>query len=114
MSLDPERRRPFWYLRRRSSAVRREVEEELRFHIEMRIAEFRARGLTEDAARRAAYEQFGNVDGTRRYCVDQDQSKERHMVRQLAFQDLAQDVRISCRSLLRVPVLTATILATVG
>ena len=104
----------FWYLRRRPEAVRDEVDEELRVHLEMRIEELRASGLSPDEARREAMRQFGDIEGTRRYCRRQDLEKENRVQRLLFVQDLAQDVRIGLRNLLRVPVLTLTVVVTVG
>lgn len=105
-------RKPFWYLRRRFVAS--EVDEELNTHLEMRIDELVAAGMSEEDARRTALAQFGDIEGTRRYCRQQDETREDDVQRTLWIQDFLQDVRISIRSLLRVPVLTATIVATVG
>lgn len=105
-------KKPFWYLRRRS--VRDEVDEELSAHLEMRVAELVAGGMTPDDARREALRQFGDLEATRAYCRDQDERKETDMQRALVFQDFVQDLRISVRSLLRVPMLTLTIVLTVG
>ena len=105
-------RKPFWYVRRRS--VEADVDEELNTHLEMRIDELVRSGMTRDAARREAMRQFGDLEGTRRYCREQDQTRENAMQRTLSVQDLAQDVKIGVRSLLRVPLLTATIILTVG
>ena len=104
----------FWYLRRRPNAVRNEVDEELRIHLEMRIEELRANGLSPDEARREAERQFGDIEGTRRYCRRQDLEKENRVQRLLFVQDLAQDVRIGLRNLLRVPALALTVVVTVG
>ena len=104
--------KPFWYLRRRN--LRSEVDEELRLHIEMRIDELIASGMTRDEATREAVRQFGDLEATRRYCREQDETRESSMQRTLSIQDLAQDFRIGIRSLLRVPLLTATIVLTVG
>jgi putative ABC transport system permease protein len=104
--------KPFWYLRRRS--VKSDVDEELSAHLEMRVDELVASGMTPDEARREAMRQFGDIEGTRRYCREQDETRENVMQRTLSIQDLAQDFRIGIRSLLRVPLLTATIVATVG
>ena len=93
----------FWYLRRRPEAIRDEVDEELRVHLEMRIEELRAKGLSPDDARRQAVRQFGDIEGTRRYCRRQDLEKENRVQRLLFLQDLAQDVRIGLRNLLRAP-----------
>ncbi|MGQ0735853.1 MAG: ADOP family duplicated permease [Acidobacteriota bacterium] len=106
------RRRPFWYLRRRS--VMSDVDEELNLHLDLRIEELIAEGLSAQAARAEALRQFGDLEATRRYCRQQDEEKETVMQRTLLLKDLADDVRIGCRSLLRAPVLTLTIIVTVG
>ena len=105
-------RRPFWYLRRR--AVKAEVDEELSLHLEMRVNELIAAGTPPDEARREALRQFGDLDGTREYCRRQDEERENEMQRALLFEDFMQDLRIGIRSLLRAPVLTLTIIVTVG
>jgi putative ABC transport system permease protein len=108
------RRRPFWYLRRRPETWTSEVDEELNVHLEMRVEELRARGLSIEAARGEALRQFGDIERTREYCRQQDLAKEKRMQRGLMVEDLAQDLRTCFRSLLRVPAMTITILATVG
>jgi putative ABC transport system permease protein len=105
-------RRPFWYLRRR--AVKAEVDEELSVHLEMRVNELIAAGMAPDEARREALRQFGDLDATREYCRRLDEEKESEMQRALLFEDFMQDLRIGIRSLLRAPVLTLTIIVTVG
>jgi putative ABC transport system permease protein len=105
-------RKPFWYLRRRS--VKSDVDEELNLHLEMRIDELAASGMPRDDARAEAIRQFGDIEATRRYCRQQDETREKTMQRTLSIQDLGQDLRIGIRSLLRVPMLTLTIIATVG
>ncbi|HVR71140.1 MAG TPA: ABC transporter permease [Vicinamibacteria bacterium] len=107
-------RKPFWYLGRGPRTVRDDVDEEIRVHLEMRAEELRAEGLPLAEARREALRRFGDLEATRRYCRGQDERKETDMRRGLMLQDLGQDVRISLRSLLRVPVLTLTVLITVG
>ncbi len=109
-----EPRRPFWYLRRPRHKVRADVDEELRVHLEMRAEELKAAGLQTEDAQREAVRQFGDLEATRRYCERQGEQKETDMHRGLMLEDLAQDLRISLRSLLRVPTLTFTILITVG
>jgi putative ABC transport system permease protein len=110
---DPgSRKKPFWYLRRRD--VRSEVDEELRTHIDMRVEELVASGMSREDATREALRQFGDLDATRRYCREQDETREKTMQRMLSLEDLTQDLRIGLRSLMRVPVLTLTIILTVG
>ena len=108
------RRRSFWYLRRRPEAVRSDVDAELRVHLEMRMEELRARGLTRDDARREAMRQFGDLDATREYCWQQDRAKESSMRRSLIVEDLAQDLRICLRGVLRAPITALVIVVTVG
>jgi len=108
------RLRPFWYLRRRPEAVASEVDEELRVHLELRIEELQARGCSPDEARRQALAQFGDLEYTRQYCRQQDSDKEAHVQRALMLGDVMQDLRICLRGLLRAPMLTMTIVATVG
>ncbi len=106
------KRRPFWYLRRRS--VQSEVDEELNLHLEMRVEELRSRGMPIEEARREALRQFGDLEGTRAYCRRKDEEKEAQMQRSLMLQDFTEDVRIGFRSLMQVPILTLTIIVTVG
>ena len=80
----------------------------------MRIDELRAAGLSPEAARRQAVRQFGDLEGTRQYCRRQDLDKENRVQRLLFLQDLAQDLKIGLRNLLRVPGLALTVVVTVG
>ncbi|PYR57726.1 MAG: hypothetical protein DMF91_18750 [Acidobacteria bacterium] len=114
---DPDRRhrhRPFWYLRRRRETVQSEIDEELKLHLEMRTEDLKARGLPHDEARREALRQFGDLPGTREYCRRQNEEKEKQMRRGLMLEDLVQDLRIGLRGLLRAPLMTLTIIVTVG
>ena len=108
------RRRPFWYLRRRPETVAAEVDEELEGHIALRVEELRAGGLSESEARREALRRFGDIDAARAYCRDQDHDKEDRMQRRLWLEDLRHDFRTCLRSLARAPLLSLTIVATVG
>ena len=49
--------------------VEDEVDEELAFHVDMRISELRARGLSEQEARREATRRFGDFDRMRACCA---------------------------------------------
>ncbi len=110
--VEGSRKRPFWYLRRRS--VKSDVDEELNLHLEMRIGDLIAGGMAPDDARREALRQFGDLESTRQYCRQQDEQREDVMQRTLMFQDFMQDLRIGIRSLLRAPILALTIIVTVG
>lgn len=110
----PGGRKAFWYLRRAPRTIREDVDEEIRVHLEMRVDELLAQGMPLKEARREALRRFGDIEGTREYCRRQDERKESTMQHTLMLQDVGQDVRISVRSLLRAPILTLTILVTVG
>jgi putative ABC transport system permease protein len=111
----PEKRdTPFWYLRRTPARVQAEIDEEIEGHLQMRVDELQARGIPIEDARREAVRRFGNIESTRRYCRNQDERRESAMQRALTLQDLGQDINISLRSLARAPILTLTILLTVG
>jgi putative ABC transport system permease protein len=104
----------FRYLRRPTKTVTSEVDEELAVHLEMRVDELIGRGFSPDAARQEALRQFGDVEFTRQYCRTQDLRKESDVQRGLFFEELVQDLRISLRGLLRAPLMTLTIVVTVG
>jgi len=114
MSRHQGRRSPFWYLRRGRRALESDLDEELKLHIDLRIEELRASGLSAEDARREALRQFGDLEYTRRYCHEQDREKEKQMARGLLFEELFQDLKISLRGLVRAPIMTLTIVATVG
>jgi putative ABC transport system permease protein len=104
----------FGFLRRRSSEIALDVDDELRTHLDLRTEALMASGLTREEARREAIRRFGDIDGTRRYCRQQDEEKERTMQQRLAIADLVHDMRIAVRGLRRAPVLALTIVASVG
>ena len=107
-------RKRFAYLRRSSQTVQQEIDDEILDHLERRIGALQAQGYSASDARVEAERQFGDIDATRRYCREQDERKDAAMIRSLALQDLAQDIRTSTRSLLRVPALTLTVVLSIG
>ena len=108
------RGRPFWYLRRQPDELQAEVDEELRVHLEMRIEELVAKGMSSDAARREALRQFGDLEYTRRYCRNQDERKEAGMRWNLLVDELAQDLRNGLRQFVRNPGVTAIAVVTLA
>jgi len=102
-STSHRRERPFWYLRRRSDQLQADVDEELRVHLQMRIDELVAKGMSSEAARREALRQFGDLEYTRRYCRSQDERKEAGMRWTLVIDELAQDLRNGLRQIVQNP-----------
>ncbi len=109
-----QRRPPFWFLRRTPRTVRAEIDEEIRVHLQMRADARRAEGLSSDQAHREARRRFGDIEGTRAYCRQQNEHKEAVVHRGLFVEEIVRDVRVAIRSLLQAPVLALTIVATVG
>jgi putative ABC transport system permease protein len=83
--------------------IRREIDEEIRFHVEMRTSELMARGLSEEEARRQAWRQFGDVNETRQVCFESDQRRERHVRRREYIREAIQDLTHGLRQLRRRP-----------
>jgi putative ABC transport system permease protein len=80
-----------------------EVESELQFHLEERIRANVAKGMSPDAARRAALERFGNVENVRNECSQLLTEDRRAEARRDWFGDLRQDLRFAARAAVRAP-----------
>ncbi len=87
----------------------REVDDELAFHLEMRMQRLVALGMTPEAARQEALRQFGNVDSVRDDCVIMDEQRERAMSRADLFGELRQNIVYALRTLRRNPGFTAVV-----
>jgi predicted permease len=72
-----------------------EMEEEMRFHLEMRIQANQAAGMAEEAARHAARRRFGHADGIKETCRD-----ERGWP---WLEQTLKDIRLALRGLARTP-----------
>lgn len=83
----------------RGRAVDREIDEELRFHVERQIESHRKAGLGEIEATRQARLDFGGVDQIK------EEYRDALGVRMLG--DLGRDLRIAVRSLRATPIVTA-------
>ena len=81
--------------------LRREIDEELAFHIQMRTEQLVAAGLSGDEARREALRQFGDLHGTAESCITLDRERERAMSRAHFFDELRHDVVYAARTLRR-------------
>ncbi len=86
--------------------LEREMNEELRLHLELATEENLKRGLSREAARRAAVLAFGGLDGVKEECRDSWGARNAEM--------LAQDVAYGLRNLRRSPGYAAAVLATLA
>ena len=81
----------------------REVEEELRFHLESRIAEYEARGMTRTQAEQEARQRFGDERSIREKCDALVRARERRARLRMRLSGLLQDARYGWRSMRRSP-----------
>jgi hypothetical protein len=98
------RLRSFWRAVWGRSAFERDMDDEMRFHIETRTADLVKRGLpSADAARQARIE-FGNPVAWETPCR---QARQLHVL-----DDLQADIRFALRGVRRHPLLSATVVLT--
>ena len=82
-------------------SVAREVDDELRFHIDMRARALMAQGVSPDEARRLALAHFGDIERVRQSCVTYDQERLSAMQRANVFDELRQDLSYALRTIHR-------------
>lgn len=90
----------------RSGAVDRDLQDEIRFHLEHETEKNVRAGMSPDEARRAARRAFGNVEMAR------ESHRDSFGVRWA--RDLAADARFALRTLRHTPVLAATAIVTIA
>jgi putative ABC transport system permease protein len=92
------RERRFW-----APDVRKDVDDELAYHLEMREREFVARGLSREEAGEAARRKFGNAERVAADCRDIDDRRYRDERRASMWNDFRQDVAYGVRQMFRNP-----------
>jgi putative ABC transport system permease protein len=92
----------------------KEVDSELRFHLEKRIQANIAAGMSPEQATQAAIERFGDVAGVREECARILAEDRKTTSRREWFEDLSQDVRFATRAALRAPVFTTLAVVTLA
>ena len=84
-------------------SVQQEVDDELAFHVEMRVRELVARGLSPEAARADALRRFGDLDTVVTVCRRIGEGRDRDMRRAEYLDELRQDVRYALRQIGHTP-----------
>ena len=97
-----------------ASRVRREVDDELRFHLDMKTQELIDAGASPADAQHRARAEFGDIEYTRRYLNDTDRARMHHERRAELGDELRNDVRFAFRQLRRNPAFTAIALVTLA
>jgi predicted permease len=106
--------RRFFCLGESWEEVEREVEEELRFHMEELANRFRKKGLPEDEIASAVRRRFGNLERIREDLVKARRTSLRSLRRRQIRRGLGQDLRLSIRLLRKRPVFAAVIVLTLA
>src|SRR4051812_15458227 len=91
-----------------------DVDDELRFHLEMRIADFERRGHSREEAERLAHARFGEVSGVRDWLTRHDRQRQRTADRMEIMDSLMQDIRYAARRLTQRPGFALTVVLVLG
>ena len=94
--------------------IRRDIDDEIRFHVDARTEELVRLGVPEPEARRRALAEYGDVDQSRRELAVVDQRRHERSARNRRRFDLFSDLRHAARSLARRPVLLLVVTLTLG
>ncbi len=96
---------PRWrrYLRFWHRDARADVDDELAFHLDMRVRDLERDGLTGPAARREAQRIFGDHGAVRDACLVIDERRQRRHTRAEVIESMWNDVRFAARALRKSP-----------
>src|SRR6185437_9542700 len=107
-------RRFFNLALRRRDQWEREVEDEIRFHLELRAEQLAAQGMSPEVATAEAVRRFGALSTSRARLLDAARHREHHMQRTEFLADLKQDISFALRTLGRQKAWTIVTIATLA
>ncbi len=92
---------PVWrrYARLVRPRTAEDVDAELALHVDMRIRDYMAMGMSEDDARAKTLQRIGDLAAARRACIDITTRREHRMLRAQLWDAFVQDVRFALRTL---------------
>jgi putative ABC transport system permease protein len=108
----PEARHRYRRFLRRD--VKAELDDELRFHFDLCIADLVARGLSPAAARERVLARLGDVDAARAQCLEIDHRQQRKEARVERLETVLQDLKLIVRSLSRQKSWTVVVITTLA
>jgi predicted permease len=100
-----------WRSRKR---IRSDVDDEFQFHLDMRVAELKARGLAPERAHAEAMRRFGDVSDAKEYCRTMDERSTHEEQRRAWFAELGSDLRLAARQLRHSPVFATLAIVTLA
>ncbi len=94
--------------------VQRDVDEEMRFHLDQRVDDLVARGLSASDARELALREYGDIKAARAELASMDRRRVRKFATAEWLASVGQDVRFAARSLQKRPGFAVTVLLTLA
>lgn len=112
----PVPEQPRWrrYLRFLGPDVEADIDDELQFHLDQRIADYVAEGHSPEEAERLAHERIGDVKVLRRELTKHDRLRQRSKNRTQTMRRSMEDLRLALRGFRRTPGFFATSVVILG